>query len=137
MDYVNHPVDDERLRLTLKIMAILDDWGATSEQQRAILSLPDHIPARALARYRQNTPLPDTPEIAQALEHILGIADALRTMFPGNPRMAGQWMRRPHRRLQKTSPLATMSAQRLGGLMSVRAELDCVYAWDLSGSVNA
>lgn len=127
-------LESERLRLTLMVMQILEDWGATGEQQRAILSLPENIPVRALARYRQNTPLPDTPEIAKALEHILGIADALRTMFPGNPRMAGQWMRRPHRRMEKKSPLVTMTTQQISGLMSVRAELDCTYAWDLTGS---
>ena len=66
----------------------------------------------------------------ERLEHIVGIADALRTTFPRNYRMASQWMLSPHKRFDGMSPTAVIVSKGLRGLMMVRAQLDCSFAWE-------
>jgi hypothetical protein len=69
----------------------------------------------------------------ERVEHLLGIATALRTTFPHNSRMDAQWMRRTNRYFRRRSPLATIFEDGIEGLIRVRSHLDCAYAWTLTG----
>lgn len=123
---------EERLVLTHTIMELLDSWGMDAGDQVNVLGLPEGTRTRTLRRYREDTPLPDDPVVMDRAEHLLGIAEALRTTYPRNAKMGAHWMKRPHRRFQNRSPLATIVNGGRGGLVAVRAQLDCAYAWELT-----
>jgi hypothetical protein len=78
--------------------------------------------------------LPDDPGVAEHLEHLMGIADALRTTYPRNENMGARWMRSPCRQFGGRTPVAVMVEGGTAGLIAVRSHLDCSYAWDRSGS---
>ena len=122
----------DRIELTRAIMRMLDDWGVAAADIIQLLGLPATTRSRHLERYRRDTPFPDDQATMTRLEHLVGIADAMRTTFPRNARMGPIWMRTPHRRFGGQTPLETMVQGHLNGLIAVRAELDCAYAWQLS-----
>ncbi|MCB1735788.1 MAG: DUF2384 domain-containing protein [Gammaproteobacteria bacterium] len=126
----------ERLAVSRAIMNILDDWGMELSDRHALLSLPKDIRSRSMEKFRESEPFPDTPDINQRLEHILGIADALRTSHPTNTQMGLYWMRRPCRQLGGRAPMAVMLEDGVSGMVRVRLHLDCTYAWNQSGSAG-
>ena len=111
----------------------MDDWGLESKQIIKLLDLPRNIRTRHLDKFRNGDAFPESVETQQRIEHIAGIADALRTSYPRNMHMASRWLNTPHRRFKNRTPLATMVDSE-SGLLEVRSELDCAYAWDKSGS---
>lgn len=123
---------EDQIAATRVIINILDTWGVRDSDQIAILGLPDGTPTRAVRRYRQDTPLPEDAKVSERIEHVVGIAEALRTTFPRNAQMGPQWMNEPHRRFNQRSPLQTIVEDGLGGLIAVRAHLDCAFAWQKS-----
>lgn len=129
---------DERVALTRAVIHLLDIWGAENSAQVKILCLPDDTPSRKINRYRDmGDALPDDPQVNLSIEHILGIADALRTTFPQNPQMGPLWMRRRNKHLRRRTPMSCMIEDGINGLIRVRTHLDCAFAWDRSGSVSA
>lgn len=126
--------EEERVYLAKMIMALLDDWGVGADDRLKLLGLPPGVRIRHLERYRINAPLPDTDEVSTRVEHLIGIADALRTTYPRNPSMGSVWLRTPHRRFAQREPLSLMIDGGMDGLVSVRSELDCTFAWNRSGS---
>ncbi len=112
-------------------MRLLDDWNVSASDIITLLGLPEKFRTRHLERYRNKTPLPDDPIVMQRVEHLAGIADALRTTFPRNATMGPIWLRKPHRRFSNHAPLDIMLRD-LNGLIAIRAELDCAYAWQRS-----
>lgn len=123
---------DEQVQITKHIMRILDEWGLSGKDAISILALPTNTRIRHLERFRDGDPLPDTCEITERIEHIAGIADALRTSFPRNAHMAIVWMHTPHKRFQNQTPIQILADRGLSGLRVIRAELDCAFAWDES-----
>jgi len=121
--------EEERVALARAIMAILDKWGLTAAEQVKILNLPEKTPTRMLRRYRDDTPLPDTAEVNERLEHIIGIADALRTSYPHNPSMGLIWMKQRNKRFQRRAPVMVMVEDGMDGIISVRSHLDCAFDW--------
>ncbi|WJW76110.1 DUF2384 domain-containing protein [Thiohalobacter sp. IOR34] len=125
---------EERIILTRSIINLLDSWGFDNPAQVRLLALPDGTPPRKINRYRSmNEPLPEDERIMQRIEQLLGIADALRTTFPHNPRMGQVWMRKRNKHLRR-SPASCMIEDGMSGMIRVRTHLDCTYAWDMSGS---
>lgn len=120
---------DDQLALTQAIMTILDNWGLTADSTIKILNLPKGTPTRALRKYREHTPFPDTLEVINRLEQIIGIADALRTSYPHNPAMGTMWLQQNNSRFQDQAPLSVMINEGMEGLVSVRMHLDCSYDW--------
>ncbi len=120
---------DEQVIFTVKIMAILDGWGLSSEEIISLLALPEKTPTRALRRYRENTPFPESPELNERLEHIVGITEALRTSYPHNPNMGKMWMRQRSKKLNDQIPLQIIVENGLEGVIEVRKHLDCSYDW--------
>ncbi len=128
--------DDERIAVTRTAMAIVDSWKLTGEQILFVLGLPEGTRTRHLAKFRDNTPFPDDPEVMARANHILHIAEALVTAFPKNPPMRHLWMQKPNRRFRRKTPIQVILERGREGLSQVRAELDCTYMWDQSGSVR-
>lgn len=125
---------EKRLLHTKKVMDALDEWGLSGEQILAVLDFPETERSRHLAKYRKDTPFPDDERVACRVKFLLGIIDALRTTYPRNLQMGARWMAAPHVRLQNRCPLQAMLEDGEHGVVAVLSELDCAYAWELSGS---
>jgi uncharacterized protein (DUF2384 family) len=123
---------EKRLALSKIVFGVLRDWGISEADQVNFLGFPKATKPRALQRYSNDTPLPDDDEITERVTHILEIAEALRTTYPCNYGMAKKWLQTPHRRFNKATPIDLILAEGLGGLIAVRADLDCAYAWSLT-----
>jgi hypothetical protein len=126
---------EKRIMITQKVMESLDAWGLSGEQIMALLDFPEGHRSRHLQKYRMDTPLPDIESINVRVIRLLGIIDALRTTYPRNVNMGPRWMNTPHRRMKDRTPLHTMLEDGETGVITVLSELDCAYAWELSGSV--
>ncbi|MGB5540056.1 MAG: antitoxin Xre/MbcA/ParS toxin-binding domain-containing protein [Gammaproteobacteria bacterium] len=126
---MNQLSEQDRLDLGRLVINTLDDWGINSTDQVVMLALPGKVSGRHLRRYQDDTPLPDDPEVLKRVEHLLGIADALRTTFPRNEKIAVIWLSQPCRRLRRRRPVDIMLEDGLSGLITVRTHLDCSFAW--------
>jgi len=120
---------EERTELGRMVVNILDEWGITAADQLIMLALPDGTRTRMLRRYQDDTPLPDDPVVMKHVEHLLGIADALRTTFPRNEKIGVIWLKQPCKRLRSRRPMDIMVEGGLSGLIAVRTHLDCSFAW--------
>ena len=120
---------EDRVDLGRMVVNMLDDWGIKPSDQVNVLALPDGTPSRMLRRYHEDTPLPDDPDVLMRVEHLLGIADALRTTFPRNASIGLIWLKQPCKRLRRRRPLDIMIEDGLSGLITVRTHLDCSFAW--------
>lgn len=125
--------DEEMSSISQAVMQYIDSWKLSNEETISILGLDAKTRTRHLQHYRSGERvLPQDKEIMQRVEHIVGIADALRTTFPFSDQMRLMWLRKPHRRFRKNTPLAVILEKGLNGLMKVRIEVDCAYGWKIS-----
>lgn len=120
---------DDRVELGRMVVNMLDDWGIKASDQVNLLALPAGTPTRMLRRYHEDTPLPDDPNVLKCVEHLLGIADALRTTFPRNANIGLLWLKQPCKRLRRRRPIDIMVEDGQSGLITVRTHLDCSFAW--------
>ena len=125
---------EQKLLRTQKIMAAVDEWRLTGEQILVLLDMPENVRTRHLQKFRKDTPFPDDEKVNCRVAFLLGIIDALRTSYPRNVQMGARWMVTPHVRLQNRCPLQAMLEDGEQGVVAVLSELDCAYAWELSGS---
>ena len=125
---------EDRIVLTRSIVNLLDGWGVAAADQVLLLALPEGTRPGAFRQFRQNTPFPEDPVIMERIEHLVGIADALRTSYPHNSRMGGIWMNKVNHRFENRKPLAAMLQDGLAGIIAVRTHIDCAYDWHISGS---
>lgn len=133
-DFSNASQED-RIHLTRSIIGLLESWGIDgASDQIAILALPGDVSPRNMRRFQMDTPFPDDPDVMERIEHLIGIADALRTTFPRNPQMGPLWMHRRNKRFRSRTPVALMVEDGLEGMIAVRTYLDCSFAWASSGS---
>jgi hypothetical protein len=128
-EYMNKMDENERLALGRMVVNVLQDWGIDASDAVCILALPGKVSGRHLQRYQNDTPLPDDPDVLKRVEHLLGIADALRTTFPRNNQIGLLWLKQPCKRLRKRRPVDIMLEDGLSGLITVRTHLDCAFAW--------
>lgn len=126
--------EEQKIIVTQRIMGAVDDWGLSGEQILAVLDFPESERSRHLQRYRKDTAFPESDAIAKRVLRLMGIIDALRTTYPRNAGMGPRWMNTPHRRLSNRTPIHAMLEDGESGVIAVLSELDCVYAWELSGS---
>ena len=120
---------EDRTELARMVVNLLDDWGVEAADQVNLLALPEGTRTRMLRRYQENTPLPDDPAIMKRVEHLMGIAEALRTTFPRNASIGLLWLKQPCKRLRRRRPMDIMVEDGLSGLITVRTHLDCSFAW--------
>jgi len=129
---------DEMKSITQGVMAYLDGWNLSAEQMLAVLGLEEAAKKRHLQSFRMgDRPFPESPDLMVRMDHIIGIADALRTTFPFSDKMRLLWLRKPHRRFKKNTPLAViMSDNSPNGLLRVRMEVDCNYGHTISEAMR-
>lgn len=128
---------EEMLDVTGKVIQYLDSWQLRPGEVFSILGMPDEK-SRNLPQYRKmQKSLPQTEEVFTRVDHIIGIADALRTTYPFSDKMRLMWLRKPHRRFRKDTPLSVILNEGVNGLMRVRVEVDCAYGWAISDAMNA
>ncbi len=128
--------EQQRLMVTQQIMNAVDEWGLSGEQILAVLDFPEGERSRHLQKYRKDSPFPDQESINNRIIRLMGIIDALRTTYPRNLNMGPRWMNTPHRRMNNRTPVHTMLEDGESGVIAVLSELDCTYAWELSGSTR-
>ena len=122
---------EDKAKLAGIIISMLDSWEVESAQQIRLLSLPEKTPLRAIRKYRKSeTPFPENEELLEKIYHLVGIAEALRTTYPRNDHIRAQWMNVPHKRFSGRTPIQTMLDDGVKGFISVRAQLDCAFAWE-------
>jgi len=126
--------NDDRVALSRLIVELLDRWRVEGNDQVSLLGLPPDTAPRVLRRYHENTPLPNSPEVNERIDHLLGIADALRTSNPCSATADVIWLHSVNHRFENRTPIEAMIRDGLGGLLAVRTHLDCAYDWHLSGS---
>lgn len=128
--------DEEMKMLTRQVIEYLDGWSLSAEHIIAILGAD--VKNRQLPIYRKGEKvLPQTKETIQRIEHIVGIADALRTAYPFSDQMRVLWLQKPHRRFRRKTPLSVILNEGLNGLMRVRVEIDCAYGWTINDAMQA
>jgi hypothetical protein len=132
MHELNALKHEDRVQLSRLIIALLDSWGVEPQDQIALLGLPEETTPQQYEHYRWDTPLPQDEAVMERVEHLIGIADALRTSYPHNANMGAIWMNRPNPRFDGRTPLAAMLEDGLEGIVAVRVHLDCAYDWDIS-----
>ncbi|UCH53886.1 MAG: DUF2384 domain-containing protein [Pseudomonadota bacterium] len=125
---------DEQVQVSRAVIALLDDWQVSANDQIRLLALPANTKPRQLRRYYENKPLPDEPEIWSRVEHLVGIADALRTSYPHSAQGGAIWMNRVNYRFGDRTPIVAMVEDGLAGILAVRMHLDCAYDWHVDAN---
>jgi len=121
--------------ITTATMRILDGWKLETAEMQEILCMPNDVRARSFRRFRDGAvAFPNDPVVLRRAQYLLRIADSLRTSYPRNPEYSNHWIRRPHRRFGRRTPLAIILGHGESGLIAVLSELDCTFSWDLTGS---
>lgn len=125
---------EDRIALTRAVVGLLDSWGVRAADMVSLLALPEGTRPGAIRQFRQSTPFPESAAVMERIEHLIGIADALRTSYPHNAHMGNIWLNRANHRFDDRTPLAAMLEDGLVGIIAVRTHLDCAYDWHISGS---
>jgi len=120
---------EEKIALTKNVMSMLDNWGVSHENKLLLLDLPPEIKTRNVRRFYIDRPFPENIQVIQRLEHLLGIADAIRTSYPRNSQMASFWLNKRNQRFDNKSPLEFMLEGGTENVIAIRAHLDCAWDW--------
>ena len=129
--------DEEMKIISSKVIGYLDDWKVSSEEILSILGVADLKP-RHLPQYRnKDKAFARSDDILQRIDHVAGIVVALRTTFPHSDTMRLRWLRQPHRRFRKKTPLAVILDGGVNGLLKVRVEVDCAYGYAINDAMAA
>jgi uncharacterized protein (DUF2384 family) len=129
--------DEEMTSLTQSVISQLDTWNLSDKEMVAVLGLSETTKARHFQHFRnKDKSLEQTPETLQRIEHIVGIIDALRTAYPFSDQMRMLWLKKPHRRFRKKTPLSVILNEGINGLLKVRCELDCAYGWTINEAMR-
>jgi hypothetical protein len=132
---MNHLNEENRVELARLVMLLLDEWGLSNADKINILSFPDSQRVRSMRQYYNGKPLPEDSDVMQRVEHIVGIADALRTSYPLNDRMPSFWLNKTNKLFGDRTPLDCMLQDGLDGIVAVRVHLDCAYDWEISDKI--
>lgn len=120
---------EQKIEFTKDIMAMLDDWGVSHENKILLLDLPPEIKTRVVRRFYIDRPLPENRQVIKRIEHLLGIADAIRTSYPLNGQMAAFWLNKKNHRFDDKTPLEFMLQGGGENVIAIRAHLDCAWDW--------
>lgn len=124
---------EQKIEFTRRVINMLDDWGLDDSQQVQLLGLPEETRSRQIRKFRNETPFPDDENLMERIEHLVGIADALRTSNPTNAAGGSMWMNRRNSRFQDRTPLAAMLEDGMRSIVAIRIHLDCSYDWHANG----
>ncbi|MFV1992894.1 MAG: DUF2384 domain-containing protein [Acidiferrobacterales bacterium] len=130
-------IHQKRVAITQAVMSLLEDWKVRATDQIQLLALPDQLKARQLRQYHQGTPFPESELLDARVEHLAGIADALRTTYPRNSQMGTFWLNQKNNRFNNRSPISVMVEDGLDGVQTIRAHLDCAWDWHMDSKKSA
>jgi hypothetical protein len=132
---ISMSTSEQQTQITQAVMALLDEWQLGVDEMQQLLLLPSNVRARAFQKFRDgHETFPEEENTLRRANYLLRIADALRTTYPRNPKMAGQWVKMRHRRFRNRTPLQMIFEGGEMGLVAVLSELDCTFSWDMTGS---
>lgn len=113
----------DRGALARMVMALLDHWELSTEDQAALLGIATSNRA-ALTRYRKGEPIGTSRDQYERVGHLLGIHKNLRLLFPQNRDLAYRWMSTRNRAFDNLTPVEVVKEWGFAGLLAVRSYLD-------------
>ncbi len=113
----------DRSALAKMVMALLDHWQLTTEDQAALLGIATSNRA-ALARYRKGEPIGTNRDQFESVGHLLGIHKNLRLLFPQNRDLVYRWMSARNKAFDNLTPVEVIKQWGFAGLLMVRSYLD-------------
>ncbi len=106
------------------VFRIMEIWGATNEQARAILGTP---PRRTFYAWKSGHVGTVPADVVRRIGYVSGIYKALQIVY-SDPAQADGWVNRPNRFFGGQTPLERMSAGDVTDLAAVREYLDAARA---------
>ncbi len=113
----------DRGALAKMVMALLDHWKLSTEDQAALLGLAPSNRA-ALSNYRSGKAIGTSRDQFERVGHLLGIHKNLRLLFPKNRDLAYAWMTTRNKAFGNLSPVDVVREYGFAGLLMVRGYLD-------------
>jgi len=113
----------DRGALAKMVMALLEHWKLSTEDQAALLGIAASNRA-ALTRYRKGEPIGTSRDQYERVGHLLGIHKNLRLLFPQNPELAYRWMSTRNKAFDNLTPVDVVKEWGFAGLLMVRSYLD-------------
>ena len=117
------PATPDRGALAKMVMALMDHWNLSTEDQAALLGIAAGNRA-ALTRYRKGEPIGTSRDQYERVGHLLGIHKNLRQLFPHNRSLAYRWMSTRNKAFDNLAPVEAVKEWGFAGLLMVRAYLD-------------
>ena len=113
----------DRGALAKMVMALLDHWQLSTEEQAALLGIAASNRA-ALSNYRRGKPIGTSRDQYERVGHLLGIHKNLRLLFPHNRDLAYRWMSTRNKAFDNLTPAEVVKEWGFAGLLMVRGYLD-------------
>ena len=113
----------DRSALAKMVMALLDHWKLSTEDQAALLGIATSNRA-ALSNYRSGKPVGTSRDQYERVGHLLGIHKNLRLLFPQDPELAYRWMSTRNKAFDNLTPVEVVKEWGFAGLLMVRGYLD-------------
>jgi len=111
--------DDEMRRLlTRAAMRVFDDWELTNSERLQLLGYSPRA-HNVIRRYRQGAVIQKNSDAVIRIRLLLPIHQRLVTLLGHDPAAMQRWVRSPHDGLAGETPLTTMAASDLEGLVQV------------------
>jgi hypothetical protein len=113
----------DRGALAKMVMALLEHWKLSTEDQAALLGIASSNRA-ALSNYRSGKPIGTSRDQFERVGHWLGIHKSLRLLFPQNRDLAYRWMTSRNKAFDNLTPVDVVKEWGFTGLLMVRGYLD-------------
>ncbi len=132
---MSESLTSDQNKVSQPVVLLLDSWQLDADQMKQLLGLPEGFRSRLFNQIRAgNKTLPGDLNVIRRAMCLLQIDEALETAFPFNRNYSNVWIRTPHRRFARQTPLDLMLEQGEKGIVRVLCDVDCSISWDLSGS---
>ena len=113
----------DRGALAKMVMALLEHWKLSTEDQAALLGIASSNRA-ALSNYRSGKPIGTSRDQFERMGHLSGIHKSLRLLFPQNRDLAYRWMTTRNKAFDNLTPVDVVKEWGFTGLLMVRGYLD-------------
>ena len=113
----------DRGALAKMVMALLEHWKLSTEDQAALLGIASSNRA-ALSNYRSGKPIGTSRDQYERVGYLLGIHKSLRLLFPQNRDLAYRWMTTRNKVFDNLTPVDVVKEWGFTGLLMVRGYLD-------------
>ena len=110
----------DRGALAKMVMALLEHWQLSTEDQAALLGIATNNRA-ALTRYRKGEAIGTSRDQYERVGHLLGIHKNLRLLFPQNRDLAYRWMSTRNKAFDNLTPVEVIKEWGFAGLLMVHA----------------